>query len=526
MAVETASREVNVAEPLLGGSKLLITLGTMAAGLMAFLDISIVNVALNDIRATFGTPLEQIAWVSTSYAMANMTVIPLSGWLLKRFGFRRYYSWSIAVFTTSSVLCALAWDLPSLVVFRVLQGLGGGAIIPTSQSILFSRYPEKQHGMASALFGIGAITGPLLGPSVGGILIDLSSWHWIFLINLPIGLFSLFVASTQIEEPRFAADKTPIDAAGIALLATGMLALQYVLEEGNRHEWLESSLIVGLTAVAVVALVTFIWHELETDHPVVNLRVFMNRNYCAATTLNLVVGTALFAGAFLYALFLGSVMQYRASHIGMVFIRGAWIQLFVFPIVGKLAGRVDLRLLLLIANAGIFQSLWLNAHMTAGADMGALVDPLLMRALGVGFGFVPLTLLAVHSLPLAERPGGTALFNLTRELGASVGTAWMSTLLERNRHEAFMLVTRHVDASAFALQEQLALLRSGGHERLVDGDMGLMLLGLRIKEQALVRAFNSTFSTLAGVFAAATVLILLMKPPRRRAQDRKGTGIE
>ena len=170
------------------GNKVLITIAAMLGALMAVIDISIVNVALSDIRASFGTPLDQIAWVSTGYAMANVTIIPMSGWLQRRFGFRRYFAGSLLMFTAASALCGLAWNLPSLVVFRILQGIGGGAIIPTSQNILFARYPQKEHGMAGALFALGAVTGPLLGPTLGGKLIDVASWHWIFLINVPVGL--------------------------------------------------------------------------------------------------------------------------------------------------------------------------------------------------------------------------------------------------------------------------------------------------------------------------------------------------
>ncbi|HEY2509650.1 MAG TPA: DHA2 family efflux MFS transporter permease subunit, partial [Polyangiaceae bacterium] len=221
------------------GSKLWITVAAMLASLMSVLDISIVNVALNDIRASFGTPLDQIAWVSTGYAMANITVIPISGWFQKRFGFKNYYAGSILLFTAASALCGLAWSLPSLVVFRIIQGLGGGAIIPTSQNILFSRYPRHQQGMAGALFGLGAITGPLLGPTLGGYLIDVSSWHWIFYINVPLGLIAAYIAYTNIDEPGFQPSKAPIDTIGIGLLAVGMVCLQYVLEEGNRDGWFE-----------------------------------------------------------------------------------------------------------------------------------------------------------------------------------------------------------------------------------------------------------------------------------------------
>jgi DHA2 family multidrug resistance protein len=500
------------------GNKTLITAGAMLAGLMAFLDISIVNVALNDIRANFGTPLDRIAWVSTAYAMANITIIPMSGWLLRRFGFRRYYTVSILIFTAASVLCGLSWNLLSLVVFRILQGLGGGAIIPTSQSVLFSRYPEKQHGMAGALFGIGAITGPLLGPTIGGYLVEWSSWHLIFFINVPFGLAAAYIAWTQIKQPSFVSDRAPVDRFGIALLAVGMVSLQYVLEEGNRDGWFESGTIALLAVVATIALVGFVSHELEAPHPVVELRVFKNRGYAAATALNFLVGTAVFAGSLLLSLYCGTIMHYRALDVGRVFLLGSWIQLLIFPMVGKLVTRVDPRLLLVVANTGIFTSLWLNAHLTADASLGDLVHPLFIRAIGTGFGFVPLTLLGVASLPPAQRPGGTALFNLTRELGASIGTAWMSTMLDRGTKQNFVYLTSHVDAYSSLASEQRLLLEHGPGARLASPEAAsLAVLKARITAQALLRAFNGNFMILALAFLCACALIPLMRRPQQAA---------
>ena len=499
---------------ILRGSKPLIAAAAMMAGLMAFLDISIVNVALNDIRSNFGTPLERIAWVSTAYAMANITVIPMSGWLLKRFGFRRYYTASILIFTAASGLCGLSWNLLSLVVFRVLQGLGGGAIIPTSQSVLFSRFPEKDHGMAGALFGIGAITGPLLGPTCGGYLVEWSSWHWIFFVNIPIGLVAAYLAWTQIAQPGFVPDRGPVDRFGIALLAVGMVSLQYVLEEGSRNGWFESATITTLSVVAAIALVGFISHELETAHPVVDLRVFNNRCYASTTTLNFLVGTAIFAGSVLLSLYCGTIMHYRALDIGRIFLRGTWIQLFIFPVVGRLVTKVDPRFLLAVACAAIFTSLWLNAHLTADATLGDVVEPLFVRAIGTGCGFVPLTFLAVAALPPHQRPGGTALFNLTRELGASVGTAWMSTMLDRQARQNFTFITSHVDAYSPLVVERRVLLEQGAGARLFEpGDATLAVLKARISEQALLCAFNSNFLLLAFAFLAATGLIVFMRRP-------------
>jgi DHA2 family multidrug resistance protein len=505
-----AEAEVTVLE----GDKLLITLGAMFAGFMAFLDISIVNVGLNDIRASFGTPLDQIAWVSTAYAMANITIIPLSGWLLKRFGFRRYYATSIAIFTIASVCCALSWNLLSLVFFRILQGLGGGAIIPTSQSVLFSRYPRKQQGMAGALFAIGAITGPLLGPSIGGFLIEASSWHWIFFINVPFGIFACFIAATQIKEPRFVPEKAPVDVFGIALLALGMASLQYVLEEGNRDGWFESKTILALSVLSAIALIGFVSHELETAHPAVDLRVFKDRGYAAATGLNFLVGTSIFAGSFVFSLYLGVIMHYRALDIGLIFLRGSWVQLLIFPLIGVLVTRIDPRRLLVISFMGICASLFMNGHLTPFADTRALVWPVFVRALGTGFGFVPLTFLAVQSLPESKRPAGTALFNVTRELGASIGTACMSTLLDRRTQEFFTSITSHVDVYSSTLQEQLATLRDGPGARLVSPEnAALAVLQLRITTQALLRAFNEAFLTLAFAVGVGMLLILLIRRP-------------
>jgi DHA2 family multidrug resistance protein len=441
--------------------------------------------------------------------------------LLKRFGFRRYYTASILIFTAASLLCGLAWNLESLVVFRVLQGLGGGAIIPTSQSVLFSRYPDRQHGMAGALFGLGAITGPLLGPTIGGYLVDVASWHWIFFVNIPLGLLAALIAWTQIEQPGFRSDRGPVDRAGIGLLAVGMVSLQYVLEEGNRDDWFESRLITLLAVVAGISLIGFVSHELEVAHPVVDLRVFKNHAYAAATTLNFLIGTAVFAGSLLLSLYCGTIMRYRALDIGRVFLLGSWIQLLIFPLAGRLVMRMDPRLLLVVANAGIFTSLWLNGHLTGDASLPVIVKPLFIRAIGTGFGFVPLTLLGVASLPPSQRPGGTALFNLTRELGASIGAASMSTLLDRESKRAFTAITSHVDAYSPVLAEQAAALKGGPGSRVFDPDLGVLaVLHQRIAGQALLAAFNHCFLLLAFAFLGASWLILFMKrPPPRGAVD-------
>jgi DHA2 family multidrug resistance protein len=295
-----------------------------------------------------------------------------------------------------------------------------------------------------------------------------------------------------------------------------MVSLQYVLEEGNRNDWFEDRTIAVLAVVAAIALIGFVTHELEAEHPVVDLRVFRNRAYAAATTLNFLVGTAIFAGSVLLSLYCGTILHYRAIDIGRVFLMATWIQLLIFPVVGKLVTRVDPRLLLVVANAGIFTSLWLNAHLTAQVTTGQVAFPLFIRAIGTGFGFIPLTVLGVASLPAAQRPGGTALFNLTRELGASIGTAWMSTMLARQVKQNFTFITSHVDAYGSLIAEQRTLLEHGPGARLFDPQgAALAVLNQRIGAQALLKAFNNSFLWLAFAFLAASWVIVLMRRPQR-----------
>lgn len=497
------------------GPKGLITLGVMLAALMAVLDISIVNVALSDIRASFGTPLDQIGWVSIGYMMANVVVIPMTGWLQRRFGFRRYFTASIVMFTVASVLCGTAWSLPSLVVFRLLQGLGGGAIMPTAQMILFARYPKEEHTMAGALFGLGAVTGPLLGPTVGGYLIDLASWHWIFLVNVPIGIIAALLAWNTIEEPGWAPPKDArIDMAGIALLAVGMASLQYALEEGHRDGWLESPLIVTLGLVAIISLVTFVVHELETPAPIVDFRVFANRTYAAGTGINFLVGVALFSGAYAFSLYCGAVMRYTALEIGRIFLAAGVIQIVVMPLIGRFGGKVDGRYLVGFGIVIVAASLFLSGDLTSASGFWDLTHPQMLRAFGLGFVFVPLTVMTIADLPMEQRGGATGLYALTREVGGSIGTAWMGTLIDTQTKVHQAHIAPHVDVYSPVARDTLALLQRGVGASLTRPLEGaLQILQMRIGFQSLVRAFNDAFVQAAAVFALGLVLVFFMKRP-------------
>ncbi|TMQ04664.1 MAG: DHA2 family efflux MFS transporter permease subunit [Deltaproteobacteria bacterium] len=495
------------------GSKAAITVTVMAAALMALIDISIVNVALSDIRASFSTPIDQIGWVSTGYMMANIVVIPMTGWLQRRFGFRRYFATSVLIFTGASALCGLSWDLPSLVAFRVLQGMGGGAIIPSSQAILFARYPRTEHGMAAALFGLGAITGPLLGPTIGGYMIDWASWHWIFLVNVPIGLAVAFAIPRVLDEPGFVPDTARIDAVGIGLLAVGMASLQYVLEEGNREGWSDSVLILVLGGVAAIALFTFIVHELEHPNPVVDLRVFKNRSYAAGTGLNFLLGLAVFGAAYLFSLYCGAVMHYQALDIGRVFLLAGMTQIFLMPLIGKMANRVDPRYMLVVGVTATALSQWVAAHLTSEAAFLDLVYPNMIRSFGLAFVFIPVSVAALSDLPLAQRGNATGLFNLTRELGGSLGTAWMGKIVADG-------ITTHSSQLGENVSPYNPLVQEAWLATLGRGMDPAGALAGRVARESMVLSFNDGFRVTMLAIGLGIVMVLLLK--RARPQGAPG----
>lgn len=444
--------EVAIEKTPITGPKLPITIAAMSAALLALLGIAIVNVAFTDISASFGTPLDQIAWVSTGYAMANVTIIPMSGWFQRRFCFKRYFAASIVHFTVASVLCGTAWSLPSLVGFRVLQGIGGGAIIPTAQSILFGRDTKAERGLAGALFGLGAITGPLLSPSIGGLLVEHGSWHLVFLVNIPIGLLAVGLTLWYFEEPGFEASRDPVDRFGIVLLALGMVALQFVLEEGNSEGWLESDCIVFAGIVAVAALVTFVVHELETRYPVVDL-----------------------------------------------------------PLAGRLVGKVDARILIALGIGGVAVSLFLNGQLTTASDTAGLTLPIFVRSTFLDFAFVPLQVVAMSEVQPHQQGSAAGMFNLTRELGGTIGTAWMSTALANHGALYERTMASRVSVASDAARAQLAMLMRDPGAATSDALAATYrLLDGSIAREALVRSFGDGFTELALLFRVSLGLLALL----------------
>jgi DHA2 family multidrug resistance protein len=383
---------------------------------------------------------------------------------------------------------------------------------------LFARYPKQEHGMAAALFGLGAITGPLLGPSIGGYLIDLLSWHWIFMVNVPIGILAAGLVLRFVEQPGFVPPEGAarrIDVFGIVLLAVGMAALQYVMEEGNREGWTDSTLIMVLATIAAVSLITFFVHELETEQPVVDLRVFKNRSYTAGTGLNFLTGFALFSGSYMFSLFAGAVMHYSALDIGKVFLVAGTVSIFVMPVMGRLAPKVDGRYLLFIGVSIVSFSQYVAAHLTQAAGFWDMVRPNMIRSLGLGFIFIPVSVLALSDLPPDQRGNATGLFNLTRELGGSLGTALMGMLVSDDIKRFSSYLSEYVTPYTAAVQEQLRQTQVNVGALTYQKELvGESILKLKVTTQAMVLSFENGFRWTAFAMALGFILIAILKPPK------------
>jgi DHA2 family multidrug resistance protein len=414
-----------------GFRKIIITITVISAAIIELIDTSIVNVGISDMSGNLGATLEDVAWVVTSYAIANVIIIPMTSFLAARFGRRRYYIGSILLFTAASMACGQAHSIWELVGFRFVQGIGGGALLSTSQAILFETFPIEQRGIAAALFGLGVFIGPTIGPTVGGWIIDSYSWPWIFYVNLPIGLGAAILSWIYVKEPASRRRADEIDWAGIALLVAGLGSMQVVLERGETEDWFSTRYITVLALVAGFSLGAFVIWELLAEHPVVDLRVLRSRTLATAATLTFVLGFALFSTVFIVPIFVQRLLGFSALQTGMLFLPGAGVAIVLLPLIGQLMNRgFPMRVLVVsgFSIVALFAFMLGNLNLSAGA--GDFFWPIILRAVGLCLMAVPLTQVAVSGLPMRDIPQGVALNNMMRQLGGSFGIAFINTFLD------------------------------------------------------------------------------------------------
>src|SRR5213592_1178781 len=494
--------------------KYIIAITVSLASVLELLDTSIVNVAIPHMMGNLGATLDEIAWVSTGYIVANVIVLPITGWLSAYFGRRRYFAGSIALFTVASFMCGNAGSLGALVFWRIVQGLGGGALLSTSQAILYEEFPREEYGTAMAIFGVGVMVGPTLGPTVGGWITDTYGWPWIFYINIPFGMLALALTMSFINDSLHQQRAERVDFVGLGLLAVGIGALQTMLERGERLDWWSSGQVRLLAITSALSLITFIWHELRTDHPVVDLRILKSRQLAVGVIFGLVLGVCLYATVFVLPVYLQNIRNFTANQTGLVILPGALASAFTMAFMGRLQGKFDARLSI-AAGVGIFAlSMWKHAHFTTESGFVDFFWPLIFRGVGLGLIFVPLTNLALADLPMSKIPNGTGLFNLMRQLGGSVGIAISATLVQRFTaiHRADLIA--NVTAFSEVTRERLAgitarLIATGTPAPLADSK-ALMVLNGQVTRQALMLSFEQLFLLFGACFVLSLPLLLLM----------------
>jgi MFS transporter, DHA2 family, multidrug resistance protein len=492
----------------------IIAITVSLASVLELLDTSIVNVAIPHMMGNLGATLDQIAWVSTGYIVANVIVLPITGWLSAYFGRRSYFAGSIALFTIASFFCGNSHSLEALVFWRIVQGLGGGALLSTSQAILYEEFPREEYGTAMAIFGVGVMVGPTLGPTLGGYITDSFGWPWIFYINIPFGMLALALTLSFIQDSLHQQKATRVDYVGLLLLAAGIGALQTMLERGERFGWFESRQVTVLAIVSVTSLIGFVWHELRTDHPVVDLRILKSRQLAVGVLFAFVLGVALYATVFVLPVYLQNLQNFTAKQTGFVILPGAIAAAMTMAFMGRLQGKFDARLSIVAGVALFGLSMWQHAHFTTDSGMRDFFWPLVWRGIGLGLIFVPLTNLALADLPMSRIPNGTGLFNLMRQLGGSVGIALSATLVTRfaTIHRADLMA--NVTPYSAATQERMALLThgllaQGVPPNLVETKAVTILNGM-VTRQALMLSFEQLFLLFGMAFVLALPLLLLM----------------
>ncbi|HEX3463557.1 MAG TPA: DHA2 family efflux MFS transporter permease subunit [Candidatus Elarobacter sp.] len=492
-----------------GARLILITLGIMAATLMQTLDSTIVNVALPTIQGNLGATQEEGAWVVTGYIISAVIVIPLTPWLQIRFGRRQYYSAAIIGFTIASMLCGIAGSIQQLIFYRILQGLFGGGLIATGQASLRDTFPRHLLGASQAVFALGAIVGPSVGPTVGGWLTDNFSWNWVFFINLVPGIFAAIVILTMMRNPS-EAKPVPVDALGLGLLALGLGSLQYILDEGQRNDWFSDPVIRLFGVLTVVGLVTFVgWSLWGTKRPIVDLRAFKYRAIAAGSALGFAIGSVLFGATVILPQYVQGVLGFTATLSGeLIFVRAAFIALLT-PFIARLAGsgRIDTRVLLVTGFTLIGASqIWLGNITTSLNDFNSMLGPAIMAGVGLAMLFVPINIAVLSAVPPEAVPKAAAFQSLSLQLGGSFSTAALVTLLARRSafHQSVLAQSATPDNGALQILAQQT--HSAG--------TALGLIYQQIVTQATVMAYADAQWALGALTFVLVPLVFVM--PRRR----------
>lgn len=506
-----------------GFRRIIITITVVVCALLEIVDSTIVNVALNDMKGNLGATLSEVGWVITAYAIGNVIIVPMTSWLAQQFGRRNYFAVSIIIFTVFSFLCGNATGIWELVFFRFCQGLGGGALLVTSQTILTESYPVEKRSMAQAIYGLGVIVGPTLGPPLGGYIVDNYSWPYIFYINIPLGIIATLLTLQFVKSPRYSEKRaaSDVDWIGIGLLAAFVGSLQYVLEKGQEEDWFESNAIITFAIVAMIGFVLFIWRELTFKYPIVELRVLKNGNLRIGTLMSFVLGFGLYGSTFIVPLYTQSILGWTALQAGALMIPATLTTAFMMPFIGRLLMKGAKQQFLVSLGLGIFfvYSLWGYKILTPDTGKDAFFWMLIVRGSGLGLLFIPITSLSLSTLKGVEIGQGASFTAMMRQLGGSFGIAAITTFIA-NRSELYRNnLVSHLDVNNLEVQQRVDAMKASFMAKGLPPDFALQsaykALDYAVTKQATVLSYMDVFLYIGILFLICIPFVLFVR-------ERKG----
>src|SRR3954471_8327214 len=507
-----------------GSRRVIITVTAILCALLEIVDTTIVNVALNDMRGTLGATMTEVGWVITAYAIGNVIVVPMTSWLSQQFGRSNYFAASIMLFTLCSFLCGNANGIWELVAFRFLQGVGGGALLVTSQTIITESYPVEKRGMAQAIYGLGVIIGPTLGPPLGGYITDSFSWPYIFYINIPIGIIATLLTLQFVRSPKYGekSKAKDVDWLGIALLAIAVGSLQFVLERGQDEDWFESGLIIAFSAMAIFGLFFFIWRELSFRNPIVELRVLRNGNLRVGTILSFILGFGLYGSTFIIPLYTQSTLGWTATQSGMLMIPAALTTAFMMPIIGQLLQKgVPQQYLGALGMLLFFvYSFWGYKIITPDTGSDAFFWMLIVRGIGLGMLFIPITTLSLSTLKGQQIGQGAAFTGMMRQLGGSFGVAVITTFIARQNMVHRNDLVSKLNINDPLVQQRVHMMQQGfvakGMAADVAAQNGYRALDFVVSKQAAVLSYMDVFLYLGLLFLICVPFVLMVKGNKKQ----------
>lgn len=508
-----------------GAERALLIFTAISASLLQLIDTSIVNVSLREISGSLGATTTEIAWAVTAYAISNVIMIPLASMLNNLFGRRNYFTLSILIFTVASFFCGTADSLFTLVIWRFIQGIGGGALLTTGQTIIVEAFPPEKMGTANAIFGMGVIMGPTFGPTLGGYITDNYSWHWIFFINIPIGIMAAYLSWTYVKD-RIGAMKPPkIDWVGIILLIISIGFLQYVLEEGSAQDWFESREIVVLAIITVLAFVGFIWREWTYQYPAVNIRLLASWNLALGSVLNFIVGLILLATVFVFPLFAQIGLGWTATMTGNFLISGALASAVSMMVVGRLMTKgTNPKLIMTVGAIMIFGFAILMSFSSPDSSERNFFWPFILRGFGIGFMMSPAMVLSLKGLKGLNLAQGAGLSNMIRQLGGAVGIAIMNVFLTHRNATNDNYLVQHFNIYNEAFQDKISLLTqnfvSQGYFKEDATQMAYKLMDLSLFKQQSIISYNNVFWTVGLAVVICIPIILLIRNTKEESAEK------